>query len=87
MDTKVQRVVLETARYRIAGDITLPTEGFRTRLSDVLNRSDTGFIPLVNVELTPAEGKAESRPFVAVARNQIQIAYELGEARTEGGET
>ena len=78
MDTRVQRVVIETTRFRIVGDVTLPTEGFRTRLSDVLNRQDTGFIPLVNVELSPiGGGDLESQPFVAVARNQIQIAYEL----------
>jgi hypothetical protein len=78
MDTRVQRIVLETTRYRIVGDVTLPTEGFRTRLSDVLNRADTGFLPLVNVELQPFDGsKAESLPFVAVARDQIHVAYEI----------
>jgi len=78
MDTRVQRVVIETIRFRIVGDVTLPTEGFRTRLSDVLNRQDTGFISLINVELSPiGGGDTESQPFVAVARNQIQIAYEL----------
>ena len=78
MDTRIQRVVLETPRFRIVGDVTLPTEGFRTRLSDVLNRADTGFIPLVNVELSPVGGgDSESLPFAAVARNQIQIAFEL----------
>jgi hypothetical protein len=78
MDTRVQRVVIETTRFRIVGDVTLPTEGFRTRLSDVLNRQDTGFISLVNVELSPIDGgDTESQPFVAIARNQIQIAYEL----------
>jgi hypothetical protein len=78
MDTRVERVVIETTRFRIVGDVTLPTEGFRTRLSDVLNRQDTGFIALVNVELSPIDGgDTESQPFAAVARNQIQIAYEL----------
>jgi hypothetical protein len=78
METRVQRIVVETTRFRIVGDVTLPTEGFRTRLSDVLNRADTGFIPLVNVELTPlGGGDAESRPFVAVARDRIEIAYEI----------
>jgi hypothetical protein len=78
MDTRVQRVVIETDRFHIVGDVMLPTEGFRTRLSDVLNRQDTGFIPLVNVELTTAgDSKAESLGFVAVSRNQIQLAYEI----------
>jgi len=84
MDTKIQRVVMETAKYQIAGDITLPTEGFRTRLTDLLNRTDTGFIPLVNVELSPTDGgEPETRSFVAVARNQIEFAYELDEARIQ----
>ena len=78
MDTRVQRVVIETSRFHIVGDVMLPTEGFRTRLSDVLNRQDTGFIPLINVELSRVDGgKDESLGFVAVARNQIQLAYEL----------
>jgi hypothetical protein len=78
MDTRVQRVVLETARFRIVGNVTLPTEGFRTRLSDVLNRQDTGFIPLVDVEMTPATGgDPEKLPFVAVARHRIEVAFEL----------
>jgi len=78
MDTRVQRVVIETSRFHIIGDVMLPTEGFRTRLSDVLNRQDTGFIPLINVELSPlGDGKTESLPFAAVARNRIELAYEL----------
>jgi hypothetical protein len=78
MDTRIQRVVLETPRFRIVGDVTLPTEGFRTRLSDVLNKADTGFIPVVNVEMSPVGGgDTELLPFAAVARNQIQIAFEL----------
>jgi hypothetical protein len=78
MDTRVQRVVMETERFRLVGDVSLPTEGFRTRLSDVLNRQDTSFIPLVNVELSRHDGTdLKSVPFVAVARNQVQVAYEL----------
>ena len=78
METRVQRVVLETTRFRIVGDVTLPTEGFRTRLSDVLNRQDTGYIPLVDVELTPSGGsETQKLPFAAVARNSIELAFEL----------
>jgi hypothetical protein len=82
MDTRIQRVVLETTRFRITGNVTLPTEGFRTRLSDVLNRQDTNFIPLVEVQISPLdEGEPQRLPFIAVARNRIEVAYELeGEA-------
>jgi hypothetical protein len=78
MDTRIQRVMVQTARFRIVGDIGLPTEGFRTRLTDVLNRADTGFIPLINAELTPIEGgETKELPFVAVSRSQIELAYEV----------
>ncbi len=78
MDTRVQRVVLETTRFRIVGNVTLPTEGFRTRLSDVLNRQDTGYISLVDVEVTPVgDQEVQKLPFAAVARNRIEIAFEL----------
>ena len=80
METRVERVVLETARHRIVGDLTLPREGYRSRLSDFLNRGDLDFIPLVNAEIgplndtgpNPAEG---ARAFVAVARTHVQLAY------------
>jgi hypothetical protein len=83
MENRMERVVLETARYRITGDLTLPREGYRSRISDFLNRGDLDFIPLVNVEIEPlrgdAPGSTERRDFVAVARGQIDFAYLLDE--------
>jgi hypothetical protein len=80
MESRVERVVLETARHRIVGDLTLPREGYRSRLSDFLNRGDLDFIPLVDAEIGPlndaSPGPAEgSRAFVAVARTHVQLAY------------
>jgi hypothetical protein len=78
MESRIERVVLETDRHRIVGDLTMPKEGYRSRLSDFLNRGDLDFIPLVNVELTPlgANGAAPARkPFLVVARTHIQLAH------------
>jgi hypothetical protein len=80
VETRIERVVLETARHRIVGDLTLPREGYRSRLSDFLNAGDLDFIPLANAEIGPlddaAPGVAEgSRAFVAVARTHVQLAY------------
>jgi hypothetical protein len=72
--------VLETDRHRIVGDLTLPKEGYRSRLSDFLNRGDIDFIPLVNVEVSPVESNGadpEQRSFLAVARSHIQLAHPL----------
>ena len=69
-------MVLETDRHRIVGDLTLPREGYRSRLSDYLNGGDVDFIPLVRAELTPLDGGSpESRSFIAVARTHVQLAF------------
>lgn len=76
METRIERVVLETDRHRIVGDLTLPREGYRSRLSDYLNGGDLEFIPLVRAELTPLDGgSSESRSFIAVARTHVQLAF------------
>ena len=76
-ELKRERIVVETERYRIVGDVTLPVEGFRSRLSDLLNREGVRFIPLLDATITGRNGEGpERRPFIAVARDHIQIAYE-----------
>ncbi len=79
-ETRRERVVLETERYRIVGDVTLPAEGFHSRLSDLLNREGVQFIPLVNATVSGRDGeRPEHRPFIAVARDHVQVAYEADE--------
>jgi hypothetical protein len=80
METRTERVVLETPSHRIIGDLTLPREGYRSRLSDFLNRGDVNFLPLVNADVESHNGgSAESlhREFIAVARDHVQLAYPL----------
>jgi hypothetical protein len=82
METRVERVVLETPRHRIIGDLHLPREGYRSRLSDFLNRGDLEFIPLVNAEISSANGGGtESRSFLAVATGHVQLAYPYEDSR------
>jgi hypothetical protein len=72
-----ERVVLETDRYTIVGDVTLPAEGFHSRLSDLLNREGVEFIPLVNATVSGRSGEPPvERSFIAVARDHVQLAYE-----------
>ena len=56
MDLRKEKVVIETDRYRAEGDMTLPTEGYRSRLSDHVNRRDLEFFTLQDVTLTPFDG-------------------------------
>ena len=80
MDSRFERVVFETDRHWIVGDLTLPKEGYRSRLSDFLNRGDLDFIPLVNVEISSLEAdgdEPERRPFMAISRSHVQLAHLL----------
>ena len=52
-----ERVVLETERYTIVGNVTLPAEGFHSRLSDLLNREGVQFIPLVDATISGRDGE------------------------------
>jgi hypothetical protein len=80
VENRVERVVLETPRHRIVGDLTLPREGYRSRRSDFLNRGDLDFVPLTDAEIISTDGAApERRSFIAVARQHVQLAYPAAE--------
>jgi hypothetical protein len=76
VEHKDERVVLETARYRISGLLRLPRDGYRSRLTDFLNAGERDFLALTDVDLTPLdrEEPPEHRDFIAVARSQIVLA-------------
>ena len=65
MDNRIERIVLETDRHRIVGDLTLPRDGYRSRLSDYLNQGEIAFIPLTDAEIEvieePGRGRAPRR--------------------------
>jgi hypothetical protein len=77
MENRVERVVLETDRYRVEGDLTLPREGFRSRLTDYLNRADLAFIPLTDVVVSALAGsdRDRSHDYLAVAVDHVELAY------------
>lgn len=77
-----ERVVFETDRHLIVGDVTLPPEGYQSRFSDAVNRPEVAFIPLLNVEITPlAGGNAVEHDFIVLAKEHIRLAYPIGEDR------
>jgi hypothetical protein len=67
-----ERIELETVRHRMTGWVTLARNGFRSRISDLLNASEREFIALTEVTLTPLDGGDDlHRDFVAVSRQHI----------------
>jgi len=71
-----ERAFFETDRHLIAGDVTLPPDGYQSRFSDSINRTEIGFIPLTEVEITSlATGKVTKREFIVLGKAHIRIAY------------
>jgi hypothetical protein len=76
IERRLERVVLETDRQLVVGDVTLPPEGYQARFSDALNRDGLDFISLTNAEVTSfADGTVSERPFVVLHKRHIRLAY------------
>jgi Family of unknown function (DUF6812) len=74
MDLRKEKVVVETDRYRVTGAMTLPAEGFRSRVSDHVNREDLAFLTIVDAELTPLDGGVSwTTPVLMLAREHVRL--------------
>ena len=67
--------MLETDRYRITGALTLPREGYRSRLSDYVNQRDRDFLTLSDATVEPLDGSAQARtePFLMIGRGHVRL--------------
>lgn len=75
-DRRKERAVFETDRHIVAGDVTLPPEGYQARFSDSLNREDLAFIPLTDVEVTSiATGEVQRRAFAVIGKAHVKLAF------------
>jgi hypothetical protein len=75
MEHRRERVRIETERHRIEGSLTLARDGYRSRVSDVLNAPERDFITLTEATVTPIEGgPVELHAFLSIARRHIVFA-------------
>ena len=74
-ELRLERVVVETDRYRVEGDVRLPQEGYRSRISDYINRPEQEFLTLINVELRAIDGSGRDwdAPILLLARQHIRL--------------
>lgn len=80
-----ERIAIETSRYRITGTVTLARDGYRSRLSDLLNASEREFISLTDAAVEPLDGGAATEhEFIAVHRHHVVFAVTLGSADAPG---
>ena len=70
-----ERVVVETDRYRVEGLMTLPREGYRSRVSDHVNRRDQEFFTILDAELVAIDGSGRdwAAPVLMLARRHIRL--------------
>jgi len=81
IDLRTERVRIETERHRIEGVLTLARDGYRSRVSDVLNASERDFLTLTDVTLQPLDGgPTEQHAFMAIARAHIVYVVAPGAA-------
>jgi hypothetical protein len=75
LDLRLEQIVLETDRWRIEGHLTLPREGYRSRLSDYVNQRDREFFSIQDAKLTAldAPDTIQELEFVMVARRHIRL--------------
>lgn len=72
---RTEKVVFETERHRITGLLTLPRDGYRSRVSDLLNANERDFVSLTEATVERLDGGSpEQHPFLAVSRQHIVLA-------------
>ena len=75
MDLRHEEIVLETDRYRIEGKLTLPREGYRSRLSDYVNQRDREFFAINDAAITALDAPEVTRSasFIMVSRAHVRL--------------
>jgi len=85
MQQREERIVVETERYRLTGTVRMPAEGYRSRLTDLLNAGEREFLVLTDVEISPLDGAAGAptrHRYVALGRRHIVFATGADDAGT-----
>ena len=80
---RYERISIDTARHRIIGVATLAADGYRSRLSDLLNAPEREFIALTDatVQLLDSDAEVVHHDFLAVHRQHVVFAYSMGEVQ------
>jgi hypothetical protein len=80
VEQRQERLLIETDRHRIRGVVTLARDGFRSRISDMLNAPERDFIALTDVTIEPLDGGPQMTcEFLALARAKIVFAMPVAD--------
>jgi hypothetical protein len=81
VENRQEKVVVETDRYRVEGMLTLPQEGYRSRVSDHVNRRDQEFFTILDADLVAIDGSGRdwNAPVLMLARRHIRLIVPASE--------
>ena len=81
MQHRFERISIQTPRHLTVGVATLASDGYRSRLSDLLNAPERDFMSLTDATVTELDGDHEvaHHEFIAVHRQHVVFAVPLGE--------
>ena len=80
MQHRTERVLIETERHYIQGTLTLPQDGYRSRLSDFLSSSERDFLAVRDAtvrRIDDPDFPAEELDFIAVGRDHVVLVSSL----------
>lgn len=75
MDNGLTSVTIYTLQFKVQGQVVLPPEGYRSRVSDLLNKEVVQFIPLLNARVCNLKGEViiASAPVIVINKEQITL--------------
>jgi hypothetical protein len=81
VEQREQRIIVETDRYRLTGQLNMPRDGYRSRLTDYLNASERAFVALTDVDVEPLDGQGQRqhRDFLALSLSHVVLAMPADE--------
>jgi hypothetical protein len=81
VEHREERIIVETDRHRITGFVSLPADGYRSRLTDYLNAAEREFLALTDVEVRSLNGnpRVEHREFIALSLRHVVLAMPAAE--------
>lgn len=76
-----ERVLIETDRHRIQGTLTLPRDGYRSRVSDLLNAVERDFVSLTDATIRRQDNDDPPThvEFLAISRHHIMLAVPVSD--------
>ena len=89
MQHRYERISIETTRHRIVGIATLASDGYRSRLSDLLTAPERDFIALTDATVTALDDDHEvaHHDFIAVHRQHVIFAVPVHDVLEPGPAT